>query len=502
MVSDDTSQLVLVWAPRGRDAALTVRMLERHGICAKECSGLDELLGSVEHVGCAVLTTESLTCAARDTLATRLEAQPPWSDFPMILFAPPRTDVADRGLDEIQSLGNVSILERPVQSGTLVTAIRAALRGRNRQYEARDAIHQRDQFLAMLGHELRNPLAAIMLALEALPGEAERSKPHAVIERQTHHLARLVDDLLDVARVTSGKVRIDPQPVDLADIVQRCLQSAELAARQRSMLLSFENASESGSTCVEGDLVRLEEVFNNLISNAIKYSPAGSRVLVRVKCDDASCIVEVKDHGIGITAEMLPRVFDLFTQVEGSLARSAGGLGIGLTLVKSLVGLHGGTVEASSPGLGYGSTFTVRLPRSTARTHAPASAASHEMAPLRVVLVDDNHDVLEMTRDLLEACGCEVATAPDGLSGLDLLIAKQPDIAFVDIGLPGIDGFQIAERARASKVDQTYLVAMSGYGQPEDQQRAIAAGFDRHLTKPVTVAALREAMGTAKRLRA
>ncbi|MGE0400330.1 MAG: ATP-binding protein [Kofleriaceae bacterium] len=497
----DESELVLVWAPRGRDGALTVRLLLRHGIVARECAGIDDLLHAVETAGCAVLTAETLTYERRDVLADRLAKQPPWSDFQLVLFAPARADVADRGLDEVKSLGNVAILERPVQSGTLVTAVSSALRARRRQYEARDAIHRRDQFLAMLGHELRNPLGAITLALETMPAGDGQTRQRAIIERQTRHLSRLVDDLLDVARVTSGKVRLEKHTIDLAEVVQRCLHSAELAAKTGGITLSF--AKPATPMLVEGDLVRLEEVFNNLISNAIKYSATGSHVEVRARDDGDECVVDVTDEGIGIPTEMLPRVFDLFTQVEGSLARSQGGLGIGLTLARSLIDLHDGTIRATSAGLGKGSTFTVRLPRAAAgraqRISQPIATAPE--SGMRVVLVEDNCDLLDMTRELLESCGCEVSTAPDGNLGLELLIAEQPDIAFVDIGLPGIDGFEIAERVRARANGHTYLVAMSGYGQPEDQQRALAAGFDRHLTKPVTADALREAMGTARRAR-
>jgi signal transduction histidine kinase/CheY-like chemotaxis protein len=497
----DDSEIVLVWAPRGRDATLTVRALARYGLVARECIGLDDLLEGIERHGCAILTAETLTHDGRDALAERLARQPAWSDFPLVLFAPPRADVADRGLEEVKALGNVSILERPVQPGTLVSAVRSALRARRRQYEAREAILRRDQFLAMLGHELRNPLAAIMLALEMMPVNTGCEKQRAIVDRQTHHLKRLVEDLLDVARVTSGKVRLERQIVDLTEIVQRCVESAELAAKTRVIEVVFTHPDVP--MLVDGDTVRLEEIFNNLISNSIKYSPTGSRIDVRARCEDADCIVDIIDRGIGIPSEMLPRVFDLFTQVEGSLARSQGGLGIGLTLVKSLVDLHEGTIVALSPGLGLGSTFTVRLPNasgSSARETSPQDVASP--AGMRVVLVEDNLDLLDMIRELLESCGCQVATAPDGTSGLELLLRQQPDIAFVDIGLPGIDGFQVAERLRARDSGETYLVAMSGYGQPDDQKRALDAGFDRHLTKPVTADALREAMGTARRARA
>jgi len=494
------SELVLVWAPHGRDATLTIRLLERHGFRAKECRRIEELTKNLDCAGCAVLTAESMTRDGRDRLTLALAEQPPWSDFPLILFAPSGADLDDRGLDEIKLLGNVTILERPVHTGTLISAVRSALRGRDRQYEAREAIQRRDQFLAMLGHELRNPLAAITFALETMPPSLEVDRQRTVIDRQTRHLARLVDDLLDVARVTSGKVRLERQPVDLDEIVARCVQGAEAAARARRITVHHERNHEP--LVVDGDLVRLEEVFNNLIGNALKYSPENTRVDITTHGDATTCRVDVIDQGIGIGQDMLPRVFDLFAQADVALDRSRGGLGIGLTLVRSLVELHGGVVSASSQGKGKGSRFTVKLPRVHGHLprHTPHSTAIVDQ-PLKVVLVEDNADLLEMTRDLLESCGCEVATAPDGNAGLELLLAEQPDIAFVDIGLPGIDGYCVAQNAREQHLDGTYLVAMSGYGQPEDQQRAIAAGFDRHLTKPVTIAALRDAMGTAKRAR-
>jgi signal transduction histidine kinase/ActR/RegA family two-component response regulator len=493
-------ELVLVWAPRGRDGALAVRLIERHAIHACQVHSVDEVVARMADAGCVVLTAELLTEPVRATLIGALAVQPPWSDFPFVLFGPRGVDRADEALAAVQFLGNVSILERPVHSGALISALVSALRGRRRQYEARDAIHGRDQFLAMLGHELRNPLAAIMLAIEALPpvdgsrpGDAQR----AVIARQTRHLARLVDDLLDVARVTSGKVRLQTEPLELGEIVRRSVQGAELAARAGGQELRAVASPEP--LVVEGDLVRLEEIFNNLISNALKYSPRGAQVTVTARRDVAHAIVAIADTGIGIAPEMLERVFDLFAQADTSLDRSQGGLGIGLTLVRSLVQLHRGTISARSAGLGCGSTFVVSLPLSP---RAPRSARQPHLVsvePARsahVLLVEDNADLLEMTRDLLELSGCDVVCATDGADGLARLIARPPDIAFIDIGLPNLDGYAVATRARASGVT-SYLVAMTGYGQLDDQQRARDAGFDRHLTKPVTGRLLLEALAAA-----
>ena len=498
----ERSETVLVWAPRGRDGVLAMQLLARHGIHAVACTGLADLIARHSEIGCALIATETLTLHVREELSRALAAQPPWSDFPMVLLAPHGVDRADEALAAVQMLGNVSLLERPVHSGTLITAVVAALRARRRQYEAREAIRRRDQFLAMLGHELRNPLAAIMLAIESMPQSSEPQpgdKQRAIIERQSRHLARLVDDLLDVARVTSGKVRLQPEPLELAEVVQRCLQGAELAARSRHIELRAELPRHA--LIVDGDLVRLEEVFNNLISNALKYSPEGARVTLRATREGSKAVVEVQDTGFGLAPAMIDRVFELFTQAETSLDRSQGGLGIGLTLVRSLVELHGGTITASSPGLGQGSTFRVEIPLSRAGGATLTKLTIvEEPRPARVLLVEDNADLLDMTRDLLEAAGCEVLAATDGADGLAMLSNHPVDVAFVDIGLPILDGYEVATAVREQGVT-TFLVAMTGYGQPEDRDRALAAGFDRHLTKPVTATMLKKALQEAETAR-
>ena len=500
----DRSERAVVWAPQGRDGALACQLLGRHGLLAEEIRAVDELAAAVVDAGCAIVTAEALGSRERAELHAALLAQPPWSDFPIILFAArgaAGVDRTDEVLVAVKELGNVTILDRPVQSRSLVSAVVAALRARRRQYEARGAIVRRDQFLAMLGHELRNPLAAIMLAIDALPnGDGQRpgGRHRAILERQSRHLARLVDDLLDVARVTSGKVRLQLEPLDLADVILRCLQGAELAARSRGIALHADLGD--GPLPVEGDLVRLEEVFNNLISNALKYSPAGARVTVTAVRQDDRCVVEVADTGIGIAPEMVGRVFDLFVQADATLERSQGGLGIGLTLVQALVELHRGTIAVRSPGLGQGSSFVVELP--LARAVARAESAPHLVAvghPLRqhVLVIEDNVDLLDLTKDLLEALGCAVECATDGADGLARLLAAPPDIALIDIGLPSLDGYAIATQARARGV-RSHLVALSGYGQSEDRQRALAAGFDQHLTKPVSRAMLVETLRAAQ----
>lgn len=495
----DSSQTVVVWAPRGRDSALAIQAITRHGLSARACEGVGDIADQLGDLGCALITSECLTRPVREELARALARQPPWSDFPIVLLVPHGADRTEEVLAAVTLLGNVTVLERPLHSGTLISAVVSALRARRRQYEAREAIRRRDQFLAMLGHELRNPLAAIMLACETLPKTTSSQpgdKQRAIIDRQARHLARLVDDLLDVARVTSGKVRLQTEPLELTEVVQRCVQGAELAASSRRIDLHTDFAVKA--LIVDGDLVRLEEVFNNLITNAIKYSPEGARVVVSTRREGAQALVEVTDTGIGMEAEMLGRVFDLFAQAETSLDRSQGGLGIGLTLVRSLVELHGGAIAASSLGLGHGSTFRVELPLSRSSNWTqPNLTVVTESKPASVLIVDDNADLLDMTRDLLEAAGCEVTAASDGVAGLAQLTGRAFDVAFVDIGLPGLDGYEVATAARAKGVT-AFLVAMTGYGQPEDRERALVAGFDRHLTKPVTATLLKRALQDAE----
>jgi signal transduction histidine kinase len=490
---------VLVLAPHGRDAALAVELLERNGLAGVECASLRELATALANAGCAILTEEALSKDGIALLVAGLAAQPAWSDFPFVLLASKTAPGRDT-TGVWHTLGNVTVLDRPTQSRTLLSAVGAALRARRRQYEVREAIQRRDQFLAMLGHELRNPLAAIALAIESAPAAQHDPgrRQHEIIARQTQHLSRLVDDLLDVARVTTGKVVLHRSPVDVNDILTRCIESVRLSAASRSIQL--EQSIWPDPLYVLGDTVRLEEVFNNLLFNAIKYSPPHSRIIASTQLDAERCSVQITDFGIGIAPDMLLRVFDLFAQGEVALDRRQAGLGIGLTLVKSLVELHDGSVAAHSQGPGSGSRFSVSLPLTRSGTASvPALDSGALPSGLPVLIVDDNTDLLEMTKEVLESFGCQVQTASDGLAGLAQLNAFQPALALIDIGLPGRDGYSLATEVRAGPARQPWLVALTGYGQPEDQRRALAAGFDRHLTKPVSIAALREAIQDANR---
>ncbi len=480
---------VLVLVKGARDEELTVGLLTRAGLAAWPCSSAAELCDRIEEgdAAAAVLEEGVLSIESVEALSRALRRQPPWSDFPIVVFSAAGGSVR-RGVDVATALGNVTFIDPPVRARTMVASIQAAIRSRRRQYQGRQAIESRDVFLAMLGHELRNPLGAIRLALSVLDGRedlASTPKEYGVIDRQTKHLTRLVDDLLDVARVTRGKVVLQRARLELVGTVQSAFEALEGRARAQGLDHVFR--STVTEAWVDGDRQRLDQVFANVLVNAIKYTPRGGTVRVDVGSEAGLAIVEVTDTGVGIAREMLDRVFEAFTQADRTLDRTQGGIGLGLALVRSVVELHGGTVEARSEGPGKGSTFRVCLPLVAPARMTEASPSAADETPsraMRVVVVEDSGDIRDLFTELLEQGGHDVACAKDGPEGLDKILTLAPDIAFVDVGLPGFDGFELARRARGSG-STTRLVAVTGYGQPEDRRQAASAGFDEHLTKPV-----------------
>ena len=358
--------------------------------------------------------------------------------------------------------------------------------------ERRRAEQAKDEFLAMLGHELRNPLAAVQSAIIAARlDESRRERALDIAHRQGAQLRRLVDDLLDVSRVTQGKIALRKERLFLATVVERAVEATRTRIDERGHTLAVALPSEIK---VDADAGRLEQVLVNLIINAAKYTPPGGRIEVIAEALGEEIVLRVRDNGIGISAETLPHVFDLFAQADNSLDRAQGGLGIGLALVRRLVELHGGHVEARSAGCGQGAEFLVRLPvpRGPEPRRADAdevSAAEPQAAPrARVLLVEDNADVADALAMLLELLGHRVEVAHDGIAALEAMHRTRPDLMLVDIGLPGLDGFEVARRVRAAQGDSSMLlVALTGYGRDEDRERTRAAGFDYHLTKPVEV---------------
>ncbi len=368
--------------------------------------------------------------------------------------------------------------------------------------EAEQANRTKDEFLAMLGHELRNPLGAITTALRVvdLCGLADDRGIQAreIITRQMGSLVRLVDDLLDVGRLTTGKIALARVPVDLAAVVRRGVTAvASEGSPSRIECLAAE------PVWMEADETRLEQIVSNLLGNALKFTPPGGRIIVDVSAAAGEVILRVEDTGMGIAPDLLPRIFDLFVQGETELHRPRAGLGIGLTLVRRLVDLHGGRVEAASGGLGRGSVFTVRFPLTAPPGDVATAPPAVTSAAIRrrVLIVEDSDDAREMLRYVLERAGHEVHDAADGATGLARALSLRPDVAVVDVGLPGLDGYELARRIRASGRSDMCLIAVSGYGQSEARQRGLEAGFDAYLTKPIAPDRLTEviAMGPARR---
>jgi PAS domain S-box-containing protein len=353
--------------------------------------------------------------------------------------------------------------------------------------DAADANRAKDEFLATLSHELRNPLGAIANAVAALErrssAEESAARLRGIIHRQTHHLTRLVDDLLDVARATAGKIALTRQPLDLSEVAGGCVRTLRESGRARRHRLTF----RAESVIVSADPTRLAQVITNMLDNAVKFTPSGGTVDVDVLREGQEAVCRVSDTGVGIAPEMLSRVFDLFTQVEQPLDRSVGGLGVGLTLSRRLVEMHGGTIAAASEGHGRGAQFTVRLPVETAGTPPPPPAVIGPDRSRSILIVEDNEDSRESLRLLLESLGHRVIEAGDGQHGLALALHHRPEVVLIDLGLPGLDGYEVARALRASPSgSSTALIALTGYGQADDRRRSKEAGFDAHLVKPVS----------------
>jgi signal transduction histidine kinase/ActR/RegA family two-component response regulator len=364
----------------------------------------------------------------------------------------------------------------------------AATAVRAREDAMRAADRAKDEFLAMLSHELRNPLGALAAAAQVLryvgSKDAAGTGATDVVVRQVEHMSRLVEDLLDVSRVTRGKISLARQPLNLAQSVEKVEAEWRLSGRLAKHHVSLDLAP----AWVQADEARIEQIVSNLLGNAVKYTPGGGRIELIVRRDRNSALLQVRDSGIGMTPELASRVFDLFVQGDRALDRRAGGLGIGLTLVKRLAELHGGTAFAASTGSGQGSVFTVVLPATEAR---PQAAPARPTAPTQrrrhsILLIEDSEDARRSLMAALKLDGHDVYAAPDGKAGLAAVAATNPEVAVIDIGLPGLDGYQVAQSIREMPArDSMVLIALTGYGQPDAVRRARAAGFDEHVLKPI-----------------
>lgn len=362
----------------------------------------------------------------------------------------------------------------------------------HQQRDWRDADRRKDEFLATLAHELRNPLAPIRQAalISKAPGatDAQKRWSHDVIDRQVQHMSLLLDDLLDISRVTRGTLALRMQPTDLASVIDTAVETARPMIDSKRHVLSIDVPPEPIQ--FTADPLRVAQVLSNLLTNAAKYTDPEGQIRVTARREANDVVIRVKDSGIGISAVALPRVFNMFSQVHSTTDRSEGGLGIGLALAQGLIELHGGTIEASSTGLGFGSEFTVRLPRrAVTETPGPAnnSTANPSITPRRRILIaDDNRDSAETLAALLRLEGHEVTSVHDGPVALSVFNQIKPDVALLDIGMPGLTGYEVARKMRQTSAGASLkLIAITGWGQDIDKERAHAAGFDHHLTKPV-----------------
>jgi signal transduction histidine kinase len=504
---------ILLLAPTKRDAAAAGKLFESVGIALTLCDDIAEVCTEMERgAAVAIVPDEAILHDKERRLARLLGEQPAWSDFPLIVLTPPQqTRAAAHGLE---SVGHMTLVRRPVEIHSLASTARAALRDRRRQYAMRAALAERerqaqalreadrykDEFLAMLAHELRNPLAAVNNAVTVLKlssDEESRNWASDVVERQTRQLARLIDDLLDVSRITSGKIRLRKDYVDAGSILDQAVESARPLIDERRHALTV--AIERGHLPLHVDVTRVEQIVLNLLTNAAKYTESGGHIRLTAKPEGDQVVIGIRDDGMGIPPEKLPEMFRLFSQGDRSLARSEGGLGIGLSVVQKLSEMHGGSVEARSEGPGKGSEFIVRLPlaRTPQESRAKVQGGLHPSGKgFRILVVDDNVDTARGMERLLKLLGNDARAVHDGRAAVEAARTFRPDFVLLDIGLPGMDGYQVVATLRGDEIHkEIVIIAVSGYGQDEDRRRSLAAGFNHHLVKPVDFDALMSLLG-------
>jgi len=502
-------QRLLVLAPVGKDAALIAAALGQDAPSCVACRDLEHLALEVERGASAIVIAEEALAGHNGRLAKLLAGQPPWSDLPVLLLTRAGAD-SQIAAQTLRTLGNVTLLERPVRVAALVSAVRSAFRARARQFQARTHLEEREaaderknRFLATLAHELRNPLAPIRNSLSVLRfGPGPPAVPaYEIMDRQVNHMVRLIDDLLDVSRITRGKIELRKGSVDLADVIAAAVETSRPLIDAANHTL--EVALPAEALGLDADPVRLAQVFSNLLNNAAKYTDPGGRIRIAARREQDSAVVTVSDTGVGIAAESLSRVFDMFAQGDAQDRRSQSGLGIGLALARSLVEMHGGSIAAASEGEGKGSPFVVRLPLGGPLQTVAAGAtapAPHLKGMQRILIVDDNRDAANTLGDLLQLIGAEARVVYDGATALEALGEFRPSVVLLDLGMPGMDGYEVARRIRAQpQTRDTTLIALTGWGEASDRQRSRQAGFQHHLVKPVDADAMQAVLASLQR---
>jgi signal transduction histidine kinase/ActR/RegA family two-component response regulator len=479
----NTETRVLVYALSPTESALAVRVLAASGLQAQAIGAPAQLRSELAAgAGALLVMEEVLTGAVVAAVTDHLAAQPAWSDLPILVATKSGADSTEAH-GAVVHLGNVTLLERPVRTMALASAARSALRSRKRQYEVRALNARKDQLLATLAHELRNPLAPISNAaavLQRLFPAPQAANLVQIIQRQTTHLTRLVDDLLDVARITSGKLTLQLAPTTLSQVITHALEIAGEAIRSRQHTLAVDQPQVP--VRLLADHVRLVQAVSNLLLNAAKFTPAGGEIALRAEVHGPAVEFTVRDSGRGIDAEALERIFDMFEQSR-AVGEPSGGLGLGLHLVR-----------AASAGLGHGSEFTLSLPvvqHDQAEGQLSDAAAARPALPQRVLVVDDNVDAARTLQTLLALHGVQVSVVHDGAQAVETVGRELPEAVVMDIGMPVMNGYEAARRIRARhSPSEVMLIALTGWGQYADRARATEAGFDFHFVKPLEVEAL------------
>jgi len=533
-LAEKNDERIFVIAPVGGDANAIATLLTEHGFQAAVCP--DSATSAVEiiNAGALVLTEEAFESATTTNLLIALEDQPPWSELPVIILTSGGASRLTRLFDlAADAAGGVTLLERPIGTETLLRTIDVALRSRLRQYQVRDLIAEqernrasleeseeklrlmltreqglrqaadeanrlKDEFLATMSHELRNPLNVILGYSELLLRTEEiKASPHLLrlseaLRRNAVAQSYLIRDLLELSRLRSGKLTLNSETVSLITAINNAVETVRADAEAKDIAIDIRAPAEP--LFVNGDLLRLEQIVWNLLTNAVKFTPDGGKVTVRLERENNQAILIVEDTGQGIEASFLPNVFEMFRQGDARASREHTGMGIGLALVQQLVKLHGGSVVAYSAGLGRGTRFTVSLPEKTEKTKRIALApapAGETLDELEVLAVDDDEDTTALLRYLLEMSGAKVTTANSGSEALELAREAQFDVVLSDISMPSMDGFEFVRRLRALPgKEDIRVVALTGFGRKEDVEQAENEGFVAHLTKPFDVEAL------------
>ena len=520
-IGAEASHRVLIFAPIGRDAALTRDLLAQANITGTICDTVDAVCDGIAGGAAAVILTEEVfEFPDFDRIVEELALQPPWSDIPVVMFAGSEGHTTSaRSIAAIERLPNVTLLDRPIRVSVALSVVRAAVRARTRQLEVRDllvALHAsreqaetasrlKDEFLATLSHELRTPLNAI-LGWTAILRHGQADPPRVqrgleVIDRNARAQAQLVEDVLDMARVITGKLRVDFRPVSLQAIIDAAVEALRPAAEAKRIVLQVQRGTDAPP--IRGDADRLQQVLWNLLSNAVKFTPEAGEIAVRIQRHESHVQVSVTDSGIGIDPQFLPFVFDRFRQADQSATRTQGGLGLGLAIVKHLVELHGGHVTVDSAGIGRGATFTVVLPiPAVLPPKAAGGAASDdpfamELPGCSILVVDDDEATRELLTELFEQTQASVRTAGSASAALLAIEADTPDLIIADIGLPGEDGHSLMRKVRAMSgpAGMVPSLALSAYTRLQDREAARLAGFTDFLGKPAAPQDILTAVG-------